>query len=68
LALPVVPKEMNVGMKNVEMEVRMEEDFTEDFMAMVTAEEEVSSHMEHALIVEPQTIISVNVQIFYNAH
>ncbi|KAH9308689.1 hypothetical protein KI387_036600, partial [Taxus chinensis] len=61
LALPTVPKEMSIGMKNVEMEVHMEEDFVEDFMAMVTAEEEVSSHVEHALIVEPQTIIIANV-------
>ncbi|KAH9308701.1 hypothetical protein KI387_036612, partial [Taxus chinensis] len=40
LALPVVPKEMNVGMKSAEMEMCMEEGFTEDFMVMVTAEEE----------------------------
>ncbi|KAH9326755.1 hypothetical protein KI387_006933, partial [Taxus chinensis] len=50
-----------------EMEVCVEEGFAEDFVVMVTMGEEVSSHMEHALIVEPQTIISVNVQIFYNA-
>ncbi|KAH9307973.1 hypothetical protein KI387_035884, partial [Taxus chinensis] len=40
LALPVVPKEMSVGMKNAEMEVRVGGDFVEDFMAMVTTGEE----------------------------
>ncbi|KAH9289134.1 hypothetical protein KI387_033251, partial [Taxus chinensis] len=52
---------------SAEMEVRVEEDFTEDFVVMVTTGEEVSSYVERALIVEPQTIIRVNVQIFYNA-
>ncbi|KAH9306614.1 hypothetical protein KI387_011018, partial [Taxus chinensis] len=46
LALPIVPKEMTVDMKNTEMEVCMEEGFMEDFMVMVTVGEEVSSHVE----------------------
>ncbi|KAH9331915.1 hypothetical protein KI387_004023, partial [Taxus chinensis] len=54
-------------MKNTEIKVCTRGDFMEDFMVMVTTGEEVSSRVEHALIVEPQTIISVNVQIFYNA-
>ncbi|KAH9298114.1 hypothetical protein KI387_029796, partial [Taxus chinensis] len=52
---------------NVDIEVREGGDFVEDFMVVVTAAEEVSSYVEHALIVDPQTIISMNVQIFYNA-
>ncbi|KAH9303715.1 hypothetical protein KI387_008119, partial [Taxus chinensis] len=59
--LPVVPKEMTMGMESTGMEVRMKEGFTGDFMVMVTMEEEVSSHMGCVLIVEPQTIISMNV-------
>ncbi|KAH9303261.1 hypothetical protein KI387_014844, partial [Taxus chinensis] len=51
----------------MEMEVHVEEDFMGDFMVVVTMGEEVSSHMERTLIVEPQTIISTNVQVFYNA-
>ncbi|KAH9288988.1 hypothetical protein KI387_033105, partial [Taxus chinensis] len=57
LALPTVPKEMNISMRSVEMEMCVEEGFTEDFMVMVTTEEEVSSHVGRVLIVEPQTII-----------
>ncbi|KAH9308432.1 hypothetical protein KI387_036343, partial [Taxus chinensis] len=56
-------------MKSAKMELHKQGDFVEDFMVMVTVEEEeVGSHVELVLIVGPQSITNESAKTYCSAH
>ncbi|KAH9294869.1 hypothetical protein KI387_038457, partial [Taxus chinensis] len=63
----IIPKKMVITLRGVQMVGHVEEALEEDFVVMVTVEEEVSSHVEPVTTVDLRNTISVNALICYNA-